>query len=79
MAQLPHRDSEVERRRGLRDATLLVRERDDLGHHLLPGRSGGLGRGNGTQMGRAIDLLVRVGDGLVDDRLGARLGPRQDA
>ena len=76
------RDAEVERRRRLRDAALLVRERDDLRHQpalRLGGRSRcWSGRRDGLQTRRVIDRLDRhVLDGL-GDRLGTRLETRKE-
>ena len=76
------RHAEVERRRRLRDAALLVRERDDL-RHQRASRLGGRrrcwsGRRDGLQTRRLIDRLDRhVLDGL-GDRLGTRLETRKE-
>ena len=78
---LVQRDAEVERRRRLRDAALLVREGDDVRHQ----RAFGTGAGSGADAGtaelerRLVDHGRLVLDRLVRDGLGARLEPRQEA
>jgi hypothetical protein len=77
LPRLPQRDAEVERRRRLRDAALLVRERDDVRHHgVLVSRDrrrpGSRNRMEARR--RLLDLDCRR----VDSRLDPRLGPRQD-
>ena len=67
VSELVQRDAQIQRRRRLRDATLLVRERDDLCHHLLLGGGRGLGRWDDAELRRA---RVRAS---VDLRLERRL------
>ena len=84
MPELAQRDAEVERRRRLGDPALLVGERDDLGHHPLPGKdrsvvvAGGIGARLGSGVGcrdgaqEGTGVWLRAG-------LAARLGFRLEA
>ncbi len=77
MARLTQRDAQVERRRGLRDATLLIRERDDArrgalrrGRRALPLDRGRRDRHNLRRL-RLVGRLAhhgRLHDGLLLER-----------
>jgi hypothetical protein len=74
-SELVERDAEVQRRRRLRDTALLVREGNDVRHHVLfhePSRRGLGGRHGMETRGRVLGL-----DRLRVDNLLPRLGPRQ--
>jgi len=73
---LPEGDGEVERRRRLRDAALLVRERDDLRHHLLTGGEGRCRRGDRAQT--RLGVRGRL-EGLLDVPVEKAYEPEREA